>query len=520
MYNEEKVEASESLDKAISYLNETWAGFKPLYKLFTTEDSKLIFDTGTNKILSCEESAFFFLEAYQRNSFTKAIADMRARYSDSEVLSSLSIIKNTIESEGILQTDSRKITMGDEMFEKVEKLGKTHLPMISLEVTSRCNLRCMYCIYNKTFTYARSHSSEDMTWDTAKKSIDFFAANSRKAEELFITFYGGEPLLNLKLIEKSVDYAKDCFKGRNLNFSMTTNCTLIDANISRFLFKNDFAILASIDGPKDIHDEYRIDYKGKGTFDRAIKGLKMLVDVYGEGNTKIALNLVFTPPFAEEKINRIAQFIKDNAWLDSLKANITHAVTWSIPEEKMLTNKNHENGKSLFEWAEEQFIKQYSSGSQKNFLSKDTIEKSMLKLLNRHISDEPVYRSYPNGCCNPAVRKIFIEYDGKIRLCERMYTFAPIIGDVKNGIDFNLVKKTFVDEYFKMSNRDCSICWVGRLCSVCYVDTFEDKKYSQKKKRSKCSIVKRLTEKTLKLYTKLIKIDPEGLNYLADYKIL
>jgi radical SAM protein with 4Fe4S-binding SPASM domain len=114
---------------------------------------------------------------------------------------------------------------------------------------------------------------------------------------------------------------------------------------------------------------------------------------------------------------------------------------------------------------------------------------------------------------------VFIEAGGKIRICERVYSSAPIIGDVETGIDYDLVKKIFIEEYFRMSNQDCQKCWVGRLCSLCYVDAFENKKFNLEKKRKMCRITRELTERDLKLYARLIKIDPRGLDYLAEFKV-
>ncbi|MCU0284855.1 MAG: radical SAM protein, partial [Acidobacteria bacterium] len=366
---DKKFEISKNISKIVHFFNEKWDGFKPLFKLFSTETEQLIYDTGTNKILSCEEGVYFFLGAYQRNDFNKALIEMKQKYSDSDVLDNLTIIKDTIETEGILQTDPRKIKMDDELFYRVSDLGKEYLPMITLEVTSRCNLRCMYCIYNEPFKEARDHSPTDMSWNVARKSIDLLACNSKKAGELFITFYGGEPLLNLKVIKKSVAYARESLKERPLNFSITTNCTLVDESTSRFLAENNFSILASIDGPKDIHDNYRVDSNGNGSFDRSMRGLKILVDAFGEEKvSKIALNMVFAPPFSEEKIYRINQFLKDTNYLADLRAGIVYPVAGSIPAKKMETNKGYENDKNLFEWAEEQFLNQYPNG-RKKFLS-------------------------------------------------------------------------------------------------------------------------------------------------------
>lgn len=96
--------------------------------------------------------------------------------------------------------------------------------MLTLQVTQKCNFRCSYC----NFTYGdnitnRSHSPVSMTWETMKEAVDFFAAHSRDKREVNIGFYGGEPLLELELIKKGIDYSQYVFRGKHLTYSMTTN---------------------------------------------------------------------------------------------------------------------------------------------------------------------------------------------------------------------------------------------------------------------------------------------------------
>ena len=91
--------------------------------------------------------------------------------------------------------------------ENLEMLSNHYIEYLILQVTQQCNLRCKYCAYSGNY-YNREHSSERMSFDIAKKAIDFYLERSDSANELRLGFYGGEPLLEYELIKKCVDYIK------------------------------------------------------------------------------------------------------------------------------------------------------------------------------------------------------------------------------------------------------------------------------------------------------------------------
>ncbi|MEA3295822.1 MAG: radical SAM protein [Patescibacteria group bacterium] len=131
---------------------------------------------------------------------------------------------------------------------------------LSLEITQNCNLRCKYCVYGEDYFYYRSRSNKEMEYEVTKKGIEyvFNIINERNKKEFSLSFYGGEPLLNFEIIKKIVKYSKKLFNKWKLRFSITTNGTLIDEEIINFLILNNFQVLISLDGPKDVHDAKRI----------------------------------------------------------------------------------------------------------------------------------------------------------------------------------------------------------------------------------------------------------------------
>lgn len=149
-----------------------------------------------------------------------------------------------------------------------------------LEVTTKCNFRCRYCCYSDFYKDNRTHGLTNMSWETAKKAIDYYISNFYlvyKRNPLLpatIGFYGGEPLINFRLIQKIVEYLKSTYKY-NVNYNITVNGSLFTKEVQDFLVEHNFAILVSLDGDKQTHDRNRVKIDGTGTFDEIIKNLKI-----------------------------------------------------------------------------------------------------------------------------------------------------------------------------------------------------------------------------------------------------
>lgn len=141
--------------------------------------------------------------------------------------------------------------------------------LANLHLTHACNIRCDYC-------YTGEKAGKHMSRDTARKAVDF-AINSSSGSVQF-NFFGGEPLLQLPLMEETADYAQVRAREKKLHlqFELTTNGTLIDQRACDFIRRNRVAVSLSIDGNQAAHDAHRICAKGKGSFDRVLAGLRAL----------------------------------------------------------------------------------------------------------------------------------------------------------------------------------------------------------------------------------------------------
>lgn len=149
--------------------------------------------------------------------------------------------------------------------------------MMYILLTDKCNLGCEYCFIEQTMP--QSHKFLDMSEATALKAVDLFVKLSResKSEEgKRINFYGGEPLLNKKVIRSVVEYIRERYSGEKINLNMVTNGCLVDEETARLLAGHRFSIGVSMDGRKEAHDSARHMLRNGGSFEEAVKGYSLL----------------------------------------------------------------------------------------------------------------------------------------------------------------------------------------------------------------------------------------------------
>ena len=139
-----------------------------------------------------------------------------------------------------------------------------------MNLTNQCNLSCQYCYeFGADKVATPEGKPKFMDVETAKTSVDFLLAESGDRRSIHITFFGGETLMNFPLLKEVVAYANQRAgeQGRHIDFSLTTNATLLTPAIIEFLSENHIGVTVSMDGPKEMHDHLRVFANGKGSYD-------------------------------------------------------------------------------------------------------------------------------------------------------------------------------------------------------------------------------------------------------------
>lgn len=479
------------------------ASFSRLGKVFRTKNFGYFYDTGTGKVLQCEENVYKILEQLENENF---IYKEKLEMSDEDFLEALVLLKECIDHENILKAIPVKKFVGNQV-DNLREMLDHHVSYICLEVTQRCNLRCRYCVYQDYNSKFRSFDCHDMDFETAKKAIDYIFLHSVD-EELHFGFYGGEPLLKFNLIKECVDYIQRKADGKKIYYTFTTNATLMTPERARYFASiPNFSILFSIDGPEDIHNQNRKMLDGTGSFEQTMKGFYYALDAYGEKNKdRLMINSVISPPYNDLKFERMQEFYETNARGVQSQYSYVDEGPKEMSEDKISTpvfdwmiNSDVKNKKRMFPWA----------GAENAFLT----------IHNRPLCDEPISTYRFNGCCVPGSRRLYVTVDGKFKVCERIGN-SPDIGNVETGLDYDAIKKYYVDEYMKKSVEDCNSCWMVNLCKVCYANCFDSYGINLLYKRQICQTQRYLTQKSLAYYHAILEEDAESLEYLNDIVII
>jgi len=157
------------------------------------------------------------------------------------------------------------------------KSENTVIKALCLHISHTCNLKCEYCFASQ----GEFHGERAlMSFEVAKRAIDFLIENSGTRTNLEVDFFGGEPLMNWDVVKQIVAYARKAEEiyHKNFRFTLTTNGMLIDDDVIDFSNREMHNVVLSLDGRKEIHDNLRKTVNGKGSYDIIVPKFKKFVE--------------------------------------------------------------------------------------------------------------------------------------------------------------------------------------------------------------------------------------------------
>lgn len=484
---------------------------KRLGTAFSTKSKRYVYDTGTGKVFECEELEYTILfEILENSRFIESIENI----SQSQLVEAYQNILKMIEKENILQAPEYK-EFDSETDEELKDLLKYDLKQVILELTEQCNLRCKYCIFNEYNPGYRNFSPKAMSWEVAKKAVEYGRDNS--GEEFAVSFYGGEPLVQFELMKKVIEYSKKIMPDKKLSFSFTTNLTLVTKEIAEYVASiPGMSVLCSLDGPEDIHDAYRVMVGNRGSFEKAIQGLKLLVEAFGEtAKERLLINTVVCPPYSQEKLDIIKTFFENLDWLPKeVVKKCDYVESGSLREEDIshkydgtgdyLENYDGFNMDPIAGWA---LNRNVTNNDPDGYAAGIGID-HLVRIHNRRRSDKPFQFIRRNGCCTPGNRRVYVRTNGTFSLCEKIGD-APEIGNVFNGANIENIKKYYIEDYQKQSLPKCNNCWAMNICPICYAACYSEDGINMERKELLCESQRDATKSDLIAYFTLLENKPE-----------
>ena len=173
---------------------------------------------------------------------------------------------------GKLFTEDSFAPMAGELKAKTSGVIKA----LCLHIAHTCNLNCSYCFASQ----GKYHGDRAlMPFEVGKRALDFLVEHSGSRHNLEVDFFGGEPLMNFDVVKRLVAYARSIEKekGKHFRFTLTTNGVLIDDDVIDFVNREMSNVVLSLDGRKEVHDRYRVDYAGNGSWEKIVPKFQKLV---------------------------------------------------------------------------------------------------------------------------------------------------------------------------------------------------------------------------------------------------
>jgi len=326
---------------------------------------------------------------------------------------------------------------------------------VTFILTEDCQLRCKYCYF------VSKNSKNKMNFEVAQKTIDYLLDNRDSFSEssIVLDFIGGEPLLELQLMDQICNYFKKesylknhpWFENYRISFS-TNGINYSEKSVQRFIEKNKYhlSIGITIDGTKTKHDLQRVYPNGRGSYDDVVKQIPLWIKQFPGSSTKVTIARDDLP------------YVKDSIlhlWdlgIKHINSNVVFEDVWNKDDEKVFEDQ-------LMQLADEIIEKEYFDGRSCSFF-------------NRMIG-KPIV-SDGNWC--GAGRMLAVDHSGSFYPCVRFTPFslqnkkAIVVGNCYDGLDMNLLRPFLALNLKSQSKQECIECEVATGCAWCQGTNYDE----------------------------------------------
>ncbi|MBI2411962.1 MAG: radical SAM protein [Deltaproteobacteria bacterium] len=304
----------------------------------------------------------------------------------------------------------------------------------TLSITQDCNLRCGYCYIKK--------KHETMPLQTARKAVDFIFGKKRPGEEASIGFFGGEPLLEFGLLKKIVSMIKEHpkYDPKGISFTVTTNGTIFDREIARYIVEEEINFCLSIDGPPRLQDANRRFSDGSPSSHVVERNIRRAI----EELPSVVVNAVYTPA-TFRSLPEVVKYLA-GLGLRRIYFNPDYSAGWDMKDAQALSEAY--GGVADF------YVNCYLEGRPIHISPLD--DKIAVIMRNGY---EPQER------CSMGTGEFAISPSGLIYPCERLIgpdTGEGAIGSLDNGCDPGLMSCRTVPK--GELNHECLSCTVRPYC--------------------------------------------------------
>ncbi|MBQ1212904.1 MAG: thioether cross-link-forming SCIFF peptide maturase [Clostridia bacterium] len=241
----------------------------------------IVLDVCSGAVHAVDEVAYDIIALFEEHSREEVIAKIKAKYLAKDGITEKDIEECYAQVEGLKESGE---LFAPDTFEPMAGALKEKtagvIKALCMHIAHTCNLNCSYCFASQ----GKYHGERAMmSFEVGKRALDFLVENSGTRHNLEVDFFGGEPLMNFDVVKQLVAYARSIEKekGKNFRFTLTTNGVLIDDDVIDFANRECSNVVLSLDGRKEIHDRFRVDYAGNGSWEKIVPKFRKLVEARG-----------------------------------------------------------------------------------------------------------------------------------------------------------------------------------------------------------------------------------------------
>lgn len=335
-----------------------------------------------------------------------------------------------------------------------EKIAKS----ITFIVTKDCQLACRYCYL------VGKNVNERMSWEVAKKAIDYILnhEDEMKEESVVWDFIGGEPFLEITLIDKICDYLKtemyrlnhQWFNSYRFNFS-TNGINYHENKVQEFIKKNisHLSIGITIDGTELKHDLNRV-YRNseKGSYKDVVRNIPLWLRQFPDAGTKVTISSADIPYILDSVLHLYKLGIHE------VNINCVFEDVWKIGDDILF---------------EEQLIKLADAIIDNNYYNN-----YFCSFFSENIG-KPLDKNFENQNWCGAGKMLAVDASGLFYPCNRFAQFslrdkkARVIGNVDEGIDKNRLRPFLCLSRCIQSAQECIDCEVASGCAWCQGENYD-----------------------------------------------
>ena len=389
---------------------------------------------------------------------------------------------------------------------KIIPLKPVPLQTLVVNVTNQCNLACTYCYEygeDKIVDTENGKQPKFMSEATAQEAVEFALRESRDNPRAHITFFGGETLMNFNVLKSTIAYARRraAAVGKDVDFSLTTNATLLRPDVIEFLAEERVGVTISIDGPEEMQNKFRVFGNGAGSYAVAAPKIKALLARHR--SRPIGARVTLTRQTLD--VGTIYRHLADE--LGFWEVGFA-PVTTAPGRDYAISGGGFDHLLAQFRDLAGEYLDAALQNRHHGF---SNVRETLQELHHGHA------KAYP---CGAGLGLMGVSTDGDVALCHRFAgSDAHKLGSVHDGVSWQR-QQDFLDTHHVSGKSDCATCWARSICAGgCYHEAHTRYGETTRPNLHYCEWIRGWTHTCLEIYGELAVRNPDFLRQFDDEEI-